>query len=64
MLGGDVFVGTSGYTGAATPALRKKLIPIGSYIITTEVLSDVVARELSPRNRMIYDSKITSTTIA
>src|SRR5882724_4189863 len=24
---GDVFVGTSGYTGAATPALRKKLIP-------------------------------------
>ncbi len=54
---GDVFVGTSGYTGAATPALRKKLIPIGSYIITTEALSDVVARELSPRNRMIYDSK-------
>src|SRR5690349_16754512 len=29
----DVFVATSGYTGAATPALRKKIIPIGSYII-------------------------------
>ena len=53
----NVFAGTSGYTGAATPALRKKIIPIGSYIITTEVLSDVLARELSPRNRMIYDSK-------
>ena len=53
----NVFVGTSGYTGAATPALRKKLIPIGSYIITTEVLPDTLARELSPRNRMIYDSK-------
>jgi len=53
----DVFVGTSGYTGAATPALRKKIIPIGSYIITTEVLPDTVAHELSPRNRMIYDSK-------
>jgi glycine/D-amino acid oxidase-like deaminating enzyme len=53
----DVFVGTSGYTGAATPALRKKIIPIGSYIITTEVLSEALARELSPRNRMIYDSK-------
>jgi glycine/D-amino acid oxidase-like deaminating enzyme len=53
----DVFVGTSGYTGAATPALRKKIIPIGSYIITTEVLADTVAHELSPRNRMIYDSK-------
>jgi len=53
----DVFVGTSGYTGAATPALRKKIIPIGSYIITTEVLPEALARELSPRNRMIYDSK-------
>jgi glycine/D-amino acid oxidase-like deaminating enzyme len=53
----DVFVGTSGYTGAATPALRKKIIPIGSYIITTEILPDALARELSPRNRMIYDSK-------
>jgi glycine/D-amino acid oxidase-like deaminating enzyme len=53
----DVFVGTSGYTGAATPALRKKIIPIGSYIITTEVLPEALARELSPQNRMIYDSK-------
>ena len=53
----EVFVGTSGYTGAATPALRKKLIPIGSYIITTEVLPEALAQELSPRNRMIYDSK-------
>src|SRR5208282_1094802 len=31
----NVLVGTSGYTGAATPALRKKIIPIGSFIITT-----------------------------
>jgi glycine/D-amino acid oxidase-like deaminating enzyme len=53
----DVFVGTSGYTGKATPALQKKLIPIGSYIIATEVLPDPLAQELSPRNRMIYDSK-------
>jgi glycine/D-amino acid oxidase-like deaminating enzyme len=53
----DVFVGTSGYTGSATPALRKKLIPIGSYIITTEMLPQALAQELSPRNRMIYDSK-------
>jgi glycine/D-amino acid oxidase-like deaminating enzyme len=53
----EVFVGTSGYTGNVTPALQKKIIPIGSYIITTEVLPEVLARELSPRNRMIYDSK-------
>lgn len=53
----EVFVGTSGYTGKATPALQKKLIPIGSFIITTEVLPAALAHELSPRNRMIYDSK-------
>ena len=53
----DVFVATSGYTGSATPALQKKIIPIGSYIITTEVLPETLAHELSPRNRMIYDSK-------
>jgi glycine/D-amino acid oxidase-like deaminating enzyme len=33
------------------------VIPIGSYIIATEVLPADLARELSPRNRMIYDSK-------
>jgi glycine/D-amino acid oxidase-like deaminating enzyme len=53
----EVMVATSGYTGRATPALQKKIIPIGSYIIVTEVLPEQVAQELSPRNRMIYDSK-------
>jgi len=53
----DIFVATSGYTSNATPNLQKKIIPIGSYIITTEVLPEAVARELSPRDRMIYDSK-------
>jgi glycine/D-amino acid oxidase-like deaminating enzyme len=53
----EVFVATSGYTGAATPALQMKIIPIGSFIITTEILPKALAQELSPRNRMIYDSK-------
>jgi glycine/D-amino acid oxidase-like deaminating enzyme len=53
----NVLVGTSGYTGTATPALRKKIIPIGSFIITTGALPEALARELSPRNRQIYDSK-------
>jgi len=34
----DVLIATSGYTSAATPALQKKIIPIGSFIITTEQL--------------------------
>ncbi len=53
----EVFVATSGYTSHATPALQKKIIPIGSFIITTEILPQALAHELSPRNRMIYDSK-------
>src|SRR5258707_9586490 len=53
----NVLVATSGYTSRVTPALQKKIIPIGSYIIVTEVLPENLAAELSPRNRMIYDSK-------
>ena len=53
----EVLVATSGYTSSATPALQKKIIPIGSFIITTEPLPESLAKELSPRNRMIYDSQ-------
>jgi glycine/D-amino acid oxidase-like deaminating enzyme len=53
----EVLLASGGYTTNATPALRKKIIPIGSYIIVTEVLEEGLARELSPKNRMIYDSK-------
>ena len=53
----DVLVATSGYTSGITPALQKKLIPIGSFVIVTDVLRKGLARELSPRGRMIYDSK-------
>jgi len=53
----EVFVGTSGYTGTVTPNLQKKIIPIGSFIITTEILPKALAHELSPHGRMIYDSK-------
>jgi len=53
----EVVLASGAYTTGATPALRKKIIPIGSYIIATEILPESLARELSPRNRMIYDSK-------
>src|SRR5271165_4612552 len=53
----EVFVATSGYTSETTPGLQKKIIPIGSFIIVTERLPETLARELSPRNRMIFDSK-------
>lgn len=53
----SVLVATSGYTGNATKNLQKKIIPIGSFIIATEKLSDGLANELSPKNRMIFDYK-------
>jgi len=52
-----ILAATSGYTGHATPALHKRVIPIGSYIIVTAQLPEDLGRRLSPRNRMIYDSK-------
>jgi glycine/D-amino acid oxidase-like deaminating enzyme len=54
---GAVFVASGGYTGPATPTLRRKIVPLGSYIIATEPLPEAVAREVSPRNRMIFDTK-------
>lgn len=54
---GNVFVATGGYTGRVTPALQKKVFPVGSHIIVTEPLTAALAHELSPRNRMMFDSK-------
>ena len=57
LLARDVILATGAYTDGVSPPLRKKIIPIGSYIIATEILGQDLARELSPKNRMIYDSK-------
>jgi len=54
---GDVLVATNGYTNGAAPELRRRLIPIGSYIIATEPLSASDAAPLLPRGRMAFDSK-------
>jgi len=53
----DVLVATSGYTSGVTPALQRKIVPIGSFIIVTDILRRELAKELSPHGRMIYDSK-------
>jgi glycine/D-amino acid oxidase-like deaminating enzyme len=52
-----VLAASGGYTGPATPALRRRVVPIGSYIIATAPLPADLARELSPHNRMLFDSK-------
>jgi glycine/D-amino acid oxidase-like deaminating enzyme len=53
----DVLVATNGYTDAALPALRRRVVPLGSYIIATRPLASEVARALLPRRRVAFDSK-------
>ncbi|GAB4126936.1 MAG: FAD-binding oxidoreductase [Roseiflexaceae bacterium] len=52
-----VVVATGGYTGPATPAIRRRVIPIGSYIIATEPLPAALAAELIPHDRMVFDTR-------
>jgi len=54
---GAVFVATNGYTDAAAPDLRRRVVPIGSYIIATEPLREDVAGRLLPKRRVVSDSR-------
>ncbi len=53
----EVLAATNGYTPAALGMLRRRVIPIGSYIIATEPLGPETARTLIPRRRVMSDTK-------
>jgi glycine/D-amino acid oxidase-like deaminating enzyme len=53
----DVFVATNGYTDGVVPSLRRRVIPIGSFIIASEPLPEALAHELSPKGRAFFDTK-------
>ncbi len=53
----DVVVATNGYTGTLTPWLRRRVIPIGSYMIATEPLPADVMNRVMPRNRCFSDMR-------
>ena len=57
ILAGDVIIATNGYTGDITPELKRRVVPVGSYIIATEELPSELAASLSPRNRAISDTR-------
>jgi glycine/D-amino acid oxidase-like deaminating enzyme len=57
ILARDVIAATNGYTGGVTPSLRRRLLPISSYIIATEPLPPDLAEALIPGNRMLFDTK-------
>ena len=51
-----VMVATNGYTGALIPALRRRIVPVSSYVIATEPLPGDLTNALSPKGRMFVDS--------
>ena len=53
----NVVVATNGYTGALTPWLRRRVIPIGSYMIATEPLPVALVDRLIPKNRIVSDTR-------
>ncbi len=53
----QVIVASGGYTGRATPRLRRKVFPLGSYIIVTEPLPADLVRTLIPQGRMVFDTR-------
>ena len=54
---GDVVIATNGYTGALTPRLRRRVVPIASHIIATEELPEGLSRSLVPNGRTLSDTK-------
>lgn len=53
----EVLVATNGYTGKLTPDLRRRIIPVPSFIVATEPLGQNRVRSLIPNGRMIVESR-------
>ena len=53
----DVIVATNGYSDRASGALRRRLVPVGSYVVATEPQPAALAAALLPNRRMAFDSK-------
>jgi glycine/D-amino acid oxidase-like deaminating enzyme len=53
----NVVIATNGYTGPLTPWHRRRVIPIGSYIIATEPLAPELMARLMPRARVVSDTR-------
>jgi glycine/D-amino acid oxidase-like deaminating enzyme len=52
----EVVIATNGYTGEATPTLKRRVIPVASHIIATEELPGDLAKSLIPRGKTISDT--------
>lgn len=57
MTAGDVLAATNATADGALPWLRKRVLPVGSFIIATEELDPQVANSVIPGGRMLFDTK-------
>jgi glycine/D-amino acid oxidase-like deaminating enzyme len=57
ILARQVVVATNGYTGRLTPWLRRRVIPIGSYIVATEPIPRETMAKLMPKDRIVSDTR-------
>lgn len=53
----DAIVATNGYTGPLTPGLRRRAIPIGSYVVATEPVPPEIMDRIMPTRRAISDTR-------
>jgi len=53
----NVVIATNGYSGPLSPWHRRRVIPIGSYIIATEPRPAEEMRKLIPNDRMVSDTR-------
>ncbi|MHA7775460.1 NAD(P)/FAD-dependent oxidoreductase [Roseibium sp. M-1] len=54
---GKVILATNGYTGALSPWHRRRIIPIGSYVLATEELPKDLVDRLFPTDRVLSDTR-------
>lgn len=57
VLARQVLLATDAYTDGVFPALQRRMVTVGSFIIVTEPLGEQRARGLIPRGRMVVDTK-------
>lgn len=53
----DVVIATNAYTSKTTPWHRRRVIPIGSYVIATEEIPKELMDRLFPTNRIVSDTR-------
>jgi glycine/D-amino acid oxidase-like deaminating enzyme len=52
----ELIIATNGYTTAVTSWLRRRIIPVTSYMIATEEIPDATMKQLFPTGRMVTDT--------